>query len=269
MTKLTAKQALFVTEYLVDLNATQAAIRSGYSAKTARSVGAENLTKPAVASAIAAAQTKRSEKVEITSAQVLERWWSIATADPNELIEYRRGCCRYCWGKDFRWQETPSEKAERAVKFAAEVKAARKAGEDVKELGDFGDLPLLGGLGWDPRRSPNADCPECVGEGQERAFPKDTRDLSPAARALYAGVKVTKEGIEIKMQSQEGALAKVAQHLGMLKERHEHSGPGGGPIETRDLVDDLATLTDADRAGLRKMAEKMEAARAAGKVVTS
>jgi phage terminase small subunit len=51
--KLTRKQARFVEEYLADLNAAQAAIRAGYSAKTARVIGHENLTKPDIAAAIA------------------------------------------------------------------------------------------------------------------------------------------------------------------------------------------------------------------------
>lgn len=63
---LTEKQKRFVAEYLVDLNATQAAIRAGYSEKTARSVGSENLTKPDIAAAIAKAQAKIAKKVEIT-----------------------------------------------------------------------------------------------------------------------------------------------------------------------------------------------------------
>ena len=50
---LTARQQRFVDEYLVDLNATQAAIRAGYSKKTAKSVGHENLTKPDVKAAVA------------------------------------------------------------------------------------------------------------------------------------------------------------------------------------------------------------------------
>lgn len=59
MSNLTAKQAAFVREYLVDYNATQAAIRSGYSEKTATVIGAENLTKPDIQKAIAEAQSKR------------------------------------------------------------------------------------------------------------------------------------------------------------------------------------------------------------------
>lgn len=65
------KQALFVGEYLVDLNATQAAIRAGYSPKTARQIGQQNLSKPAIAAAIAEAKAKRLERVEVTADEVL------------------------------------------------------------------------------------------------------------------------------------------------------------------------------------------------------
>lgn len=60
--KLTPKQQKFVGEYLVDLNATQAAIRAGYSAKTAKVVGCQNLTKPNIAAAVQAAKLKLSER---------------------------------------------------------------------------------------------------------------------------------------------------------------------------------------------------------------
>ena len=52
------KQQRFVEEYLIDLNATQAAIRAGYSEKTAQEIGSENLSKPMVVKAIEAAQAK-------------------------------------------------------------------------------------------------------------------------------------------------------------------------------------------------------------------
>ena len=68
---MTPKQQRFVAEYLIDLNATQAAIRAGYSEKTARFIGAENLTKPNIAAAVAAAVAKRSERTEITQDYVL------------------------------------------------------------------------------------------------------------------------------------------------------------------------------------------------------
>ncbi|MFC5385176.1 terminase small subunit [Aquamicrobium segne] len=68
---LTDKQRRFVAEYLVDLNATQAAIRAGYSEKTARSVGSENLTKPDIAALIQERQQKVAAKAEWSAADRL------------------------------------------------------------------------------------------------------------------------------------------------------------------------------------------------------
>lgn len=63
---MTPKQAAFVREYLIDLNATAAAKRAGYSVKTAHVIGAENLTKPEIAAAVQAAQSKLAENNGMT-----------------------------------------------------------------------------------------------------------------------------------------------------------------------------------------------------------
>lgn len=68
---LTAKQQRFVKEYLVDMNATQAAARAGYSARTARAIGRENLQKPQVKAAIDAAKQKLLNKLELNAEKVL------------------------------------------------------------------------------------------------------------------------------------------------------------------------------------------------------
>lgn len=71
--KLTDKQKRFVEEYLVDLNATQAAIRAGYSEQTAYSIGQRLLKKVEVQEAIQQAQNKRSERTQITQDEVIRR----------------------------------------------------------------------------------------------------------------------------------------------------------------------------------------------------
>lgn len=71
--KLTDKQKRFVEEYLVDLNATQAAIRAGYSEQTAYSIGQRLLKKVEVQEAIQQAQNKRSERTQITQDEVICR----------------------------------------------------------------------------------------------------------------------------------------------------------------------------------------------------
>jgi phage terminase small subunit len=69
--ELTPKQKRFVEEYLVDLNATQAAIRAGYSAKTAYAIGEENLRKPEIKAAVDEAMAKRAERTEIDQDYVI------------------------------------------------------------------------------------------------------------------------------------------------------------------------------------------------------
>lgn len=86
-TKLTAKQQAFVDEYLVDLNATQAAIRAGFSEKAATKIASELLTKPLVRTAIDAAKVARAERVQVTSDEVLRELKHFAFADLGEAFD--------------------------------------------------------------------------------------------------------------------------------------------------------------------------------------
>jgi len=78
-------------------------------------------------------------------------------------------------------------------------------------------------------RDPNPDCPECKGLGYGKVHAHDTRKLSPQARALYAGVKITKEGFEVKMHSKLDAMEKVFKHLGLFKTDNEQKQPQALP----------------------------------------
>jgi phage terminase small subunit len=83
---LRPKQARFVEEYLIDRNATQAAIRAGYSAKTAAVIGYENLTKPPVAAAIATARSKQSERTALTADMVVRELAKIGFANMGDYL---------------------------------------------------------------------------------------------------------------------------------------------------------------------------------------
>ena len=87
MANLTPKQQRFVEEYLIDLNATQSAIRAGYSEKTAKSIGQENLTKPDIQKAIEEAQNKRQEQTQIDAAYVLRRLVEIDQMDVLDIMD--------------------------------------------------------------------------------------------------------------------------------------------------------------------------------------
>jgi phage terminase small subunit len=85
--KLSSKQEKFVTEYLVDLNATQAAIRSGYSKKTAFTIGCENLKKPYIIEALQKRRESLASDNDITPERVLKEIARLAFHDPRKFFD--------------------------------------------------------------------------------------------------------------------------------------------------------------------------------------
>ncbi|HCT5879218.1 TPA: terminase small subunit [Morganella morganii] len=222
-------QARFVTEYLIDLNRTAAYKRAGYKGEgNTAYVNASRLLRNAkVSKAITEALAARERRTEITQDAVLKMWWDIATADPTELTEYRRLCCRYCWGFGFNYQWRDSIEFEDAVSDA--MRKSQRPPND------------RGGYGYDSTLDPNPDCPRCNGAGIGRPHFHDTRDLRGASRRLFAGIKEGKFGTEVITRNQDEALKMVAQHLGMLKNRTELTGADGGPIQSTGF--DLSHLS--------------------------
>lgn len=84
---LTDKQALFVKEYLIDLNATQAAIRAGYSSQTASEQSSRLLTNVKVQAAIQKAQEKRNKRLDIDADYVLKRHIEIDEMDVADICD--------------------------------------------------------------------------------------------------------------------------------------------------------------------------------------
>lgn len=84
---MTPKQARFVAEYLIDLNATQAAIRAGYSEKTAASIGEENLKKPEIAAAVAKKTQVQLAKTDLTAERTLEEMRRLAFSNVQDLFD--------------------------------------------------------------------------------------------------------------------------------------------------------------------------------------
>jgi phage terminase small subunit len=88
--EMTDKQKLFVKEYMKDLNATQSAIRAGYSEDTARQIGSENLSKPYIQEAIEKEMKERTAKVEIDAEYVLKGLKKVAERcmQEEEVMKY-------------------------------------------------------------------------------------------------------------------------------------------------------------------------------------
>lgn len=155
---LTDKQRRFVDEYLVDLNATQAAIRAGYSQKTARQIGDENLSKPDIAEAVQEAQVTRAKRTEITQDEVI-----------NDLRELRD----ICMGR-------------KPIRITEVIKNAQAGTAESVEV--------------------------------------DVNAFEPTAANK--------------------ALELLGKHIGMFKEKLEHSGPDGGPIPTMPTTIQLVAPGD-------------------------
>ncbi len=214
-------EARFVQEFIVDLNGTQAYLRSKPGAKetTARTEASKWLAKPNIAAAVRAAIEERAKRTDITADRVVREAWAIMTADPRELMEYRVGCCRYCHGEDHLYQRTQ-------VEFDRDEAALAKVNELAitnKQSVKFFDP--LGGIGFDKRLAPHPDCPECAGEGVGRTVFRDTRNISPAAASLFAGIKEGKEGLELKLHSKDAAMDKMFRHLGLYNDKIQLTMP--------------------------------------------
>lgn len=211
-------QAKFVSEYLIDLDKTAAYKRAGYKCEglTGAAAARRLYRHVSVNRAIRDAMEAREQRTHITQDAVLNWWWDIATANANEISEFRRLCCRHCWGIENKYQWINEQEYQE---------------ESEKRTNNGKSAPLDdGGYGFDSTLDPNPDCPRCNGEGQGRAHFHDSRDLSISARRLYAGVKQGKFGLEVITRNQDDALKMVGQHLGMLKNKTEISGPDGGAI---------------------------------------
>lgn len=143
---VTKKQKLFIEEYLIDLNATQAAIRAGYSPSNADKIGSELLGKTRVSDAIKAAMAERSRRTGINADRILIELAKIALLNPANVVNLDEATVRddalpedlaaVASIKVKRFPTKDGEGIEREIKFYDKSKALELAG---KHLGMFRD----------------------------------------------------------------------------------------------------------------------------------
>ena len=146
---MTKKQKRFTEEYLIDLNATQAAIRAGYSPATAKSIGSENLTKPDIQAHIAKAMAEHSKRTGVSADRVVMELAKIAFVNANDVIDTDTATLK----PDAAPEDTAAIQSvkvktfgedglEREIKMADKLKALELLG---KHLGMFKDKVELSG----------------------------------------------------------------------------------------------------------------------------
>ena len=140
---MTKKQKRFIEEYLIDLNATQAAIRAGYSPDTAKSIGSENLTKPDIKAQIAKAMAERSRRTGVNADRVIMELAKIAFVNANDVIDPKTATIKKgALPEDTAAIQSVKVKTfgedglEREIKMADKLKALELLG---KHLGMFRD----------------------------------------------------------------------------------------------------------------------------------
>ena len=143
--KLTEKQQRFVDEYLIDLNATQAAIRAGYSVKTANEQGSQNLAKLSIQQAIAEAMAERSKRTGVNQDRVVLELAKIALVKMTDIVDSQGRIKSDASPDDLaciesvKYKESESDtgsSVEREVKIASKLKALELLG---KHLGMWND----------------------------------------------------------------------------------------------------------------------------------
>ncbi len=164
-----------------------------------------------VASRIAALRDRAADAAGFGAADVIKQLWGVVNANSDELTSYQRVNCRHCHGVEHNHQWIDGEEFAHAVAVVMSANASAKPNQKQKPLPND-----EGGYGYRLAGHTNEHCPKCQGEGTERLYIADTRKLSPNARMLYAGVRKTKEGIEIKQHDKMTALLALAKHFKVI-----------------------------------------------------
>lgn len=147
---MTQKQKRFIEEYLIDLNATQAAIRAGYSPDTAKSIGSENLTKPDIQARIAKAMAERSKRTGVNADRVVIELAKIAFVNAVEVIDPKTATVKEGASSDdtaaiqsVKVKTFGEDGLEREIKMADKIKALELLG---RHLGMWNDKLQVSGI---------------------------------------------------------------------------------------------------------------------------
>lgn len=166
---MTKKQKRFVEEYLIDLNATQAAIRAGYSPDSAKEIGSENLTKPDIAKAVDQAIAERSRRTGANADRVVRELAKIAFVNAGEVVDLDTALLMDKISDDdmaaiqsVKVKTFGEDGIEREVKLADKLKALELLG---KHLGLFKDKVEINGNVKADMSSLSSILEEIKGEG--------------------------------------------------------------------------------------------------------
>jgi phage terminase small subunit len=225
-----SKHEAFCLEWMKDRAGGAAYKRAGYTPKNdaVAAAAASRLlinVNSGVPQRIAELEAKYAAKVGFDTEDALNKYLAVINADPAHLTSLVRAACRYCQGINHGYQWRTEREYQDAVRAfdTAPPKVQMGSRQPIDE----------GGYGYRATLSPHPDCPECDGFGVPRAHFAGTDSIPEASRPLFAGIKETQHGIEVKMHDQMAALDALAKHIGFFAKDHTRT------IEPSDALSEL------------------------------
>lgn len=231
-------QQMIFAQHVVDGKTRVDAYRlAGYAGtgNAAYVTASQLLRNPKVSRYVHHLRNERQKRYAAELDDVIGQLTAIINADPNEISQYRRVNCRYCWGSDHKYQWRD---------IAEQLSAERKAESDGAAPPD-----TSGGIGFVDNADPNPECPRCNGEGVGEPFFADTRDLEGDARYLLQGVKLGKFGIEILTADKDSARKELARLilLRSTSERQAQLDIERLELQNEKLKREIDVLKDGDK----------------------
>lgn len=226
--KLTPKQRRFVEEYCVDFNATQAAIRAGYSERTAYSIGSENLIKPEISEAI----ENRLESLDLTAAQTSKLMSDIAQSSMNDyfvVVEKER--IKYVKKPLRELIDRKQREIEAAYMFVERKGFADKERDDYieKNIMVLEDDLLKHEIELELNPDATFDDPEIeIYEDVELDLVKLTRDKE---RGRIKSFEMKDTGPKVELYAADRMLVNIANKLGFFTNRHQMLDKDGDPTD--------------------------------------
>lgn len=128
---------------------------------------------------------------------------------PRDVVQHRRGACRYCYGDGHRYQWREHEYLDRLDEVEHHNKTKSRGAAELM-------LPdPQGGFGYDEALPPVEDCPACKGRGVGYTYVKDTTELTPEEEAAFEGIEVSAQGLKAKYASRSEAAAGLMKLYGL------------------------------------------------------
>ncbi|HBM0958377.1 TPA: terminase small subunit [Enterobacter roggenkampii] len=234
---LSDQQMIFAQHVVEGKTRVEAYRLAGYTGtgNAAYVTASQLLRNPKVSRYVHHLRNERQRRYAAELDDVIGQLTAIINADPNEISQYRRVNCRYCWGSGHKYQWRD---------ISEQLAVERKAEADGAHPPD-----TSGGIGFVDNGDPNPECPRCNGEGVGEPFFADTRDLEGDARYLLQGVKLGKFGIEILTADKDSARKELARLILLrnTSERQSLLDLERLELQNEKLRHEISALRDGDK----------------------